>query len=400
MQVIDHAERGHCELSPSAAKRWMACPGSIALSRGVDRITTYHAAEGTAAHEVAECCLRLDVEPAVYLGLEMHGFVVDEEMVEAVQVYVDHCREIRAVCAQTWVEQRVSLARLNPPANMWGTADHVGVSTAVAGKRTLYVSDLKYGKGVEVSAEGNVQLLYYGLGAYIVSPHRDEIGDVVLTIVQPRTGMDPVKSVTYSTADLVDFSVELLAAADAALEDDAPRFAGEHCRFCPAAAICPEKRSEMEALARVEFSRPAVAPPEPAELTLHQLQTVLSRKSEIVAWLRSVEDYAKARMQGGGEIPGMKLVATRPRRMWAKSSEETERQLRKRGVRVRDLFSPRELRSPAQVEKYSGKSIPDELVMRVSSGLTLAPLDDPRPAAVLGAGEEFAAIPGPDDPFE
>jgi hypothetical protein len=362
----------------------------------VERITTHHAAEGTAAHELAERALTTDLPAAAWLGQEINGYIVGDEMADAVQVYVDHCRDVAGLCQETWVEQSIDLRGLNPPSNMWGTADHVGVSYATNGARRLYVSDLKYGKGVEVDAEGNTQLLYYGLGAYLVSPYRKEISEVVLTIVQPRVGQ-PVKSVTYSVQALIDFAHELLNAADAALQEDAPRSPGDHCRWCPGAAICPEKHDEMQALAQIEFAAP-VAPPAPAELSLVQLQVVLHRKKELTAWLKAVEDYTRAKIASGElQLPGFKLVETRPQRKWKLSAAETDNALRRRGVLVRDMYAPRELRSPAQVEKHSGRDVPEDLVVRVSSGLTLAPESDPRPAVVLDAASEFAALPAYED---
>ncbi len=48
----------HARLSPSAAERWMTCPGSVKLSEGREDKGSAYAAEGTAAHELAEHILR------------------------------------------------------------------------------------------------------------------------------------------------------------------------------------------------------------------------------------------------------------------------------------------------------------------------------------------------------
>lgn len=48
----------HAKLSPSSAERWMSCPGSVALNEGKEDRGSSYAAEGTAAHELAEKILR------------------------------------------------------------------------------------------------------------------------------------------------------------------------------------------------------------------------------------------------------------------------------------------------------------------------------------------------------
>lgn len=393
MHTIDHASRGHCELSPSSSKRWMACPGSIRMSRGAERVTTIHAAEGTAAHELGERCITLGTKASDYVGTEIHGFTVSDEMAEAVQVYVDHCNEIKDISERWWVEQQISLASLNPPANMWGTADFVAVGSPSYVGRTLYVSDLKFGKGVVVETEGNTQLLYYGLGAYVTSTYRKEISRVEVSIIQPRAPHvgGPVRSVTYTVDDLVDFAGEILQAADRAMAEDAPLVAGPHCRWCPAEANCPAQMKAMQELARIEFANPLRRAPEPHQLTEEQLRTVLARKNEITSWLASVEQYSLNRLKGGSPIDGFKLVETRPRRVWAKDEQEIAAELRRRKVLVRDMYA-RGLKSPRQIEIATGLDL-DNLTIKFSSGVTIAPATDPRPAALVSAASEFNQQP-------
>lgn len=386
-----HADRGHCELAPSSSKRWMACPGSIMATRGAERFTSHHAAEGTAAHELAERALTREMPPLAWIGAEINGFVVTAEMAADVAVYVDHCQSIDA--EHRCIEQQVNLKSLNPPGNMWGTADYVALGRAQDGFRTLHVVDLKFGKGVLVEVKDNSQLLYYALGAYLVSPHRTEINRVVATIVQPRADHadGPVRSVEYTVDEIVDFAHDLLNAADRALAYEAPLVAGEHCRWCPAEPRCPARYEAMQELARIEFAEPISAAPAPSELSIDQLRTVLARRSEIESWLSSVDQFVKHRLLAGESIPGLKVVQSRPRRIWAKDQHETELGLRNAHVRVRDMYT-KQLRSPAQLEKL-GVRIPEELVTKVSSGTTVVPSSDPRPpVAAIAAAEDFQVV--------
>src|SRR5688572_4731642 len=88
----------HAKLAPSASHRWINCPGSIRMSAGEGSSETEYAAEGTCAHEIAAECLRFGRDALDYEGTEhkvgKFEFVVDEEMIEGVQLYVDHVRSL------------------------------------------------------------------------------------------------------------------------------------------------------------------------------------------------------------------------------------------------------------------------------------------------------------------
>ena len=48
----------HAQVSPSAAYRWISCPGSVALCKGLpDDEGSVYAMEGTIAHHMAELIL-------------------------------------------------------------------------------------------------------------------------------------------------------------------------------------------------------------------------------------------------------------------------------------------------------------------------------------------------------
>jgi hypothetical protein len=88
----------HSEIGASSMGRWRACPGSRRLIRTLPRQKSgKDALLGTAAHLLAEGCLARDMPAEAMLGetltVEGHDFVVDQEMVDAVQVYLDAVRE-------------------------------------------------------------------------------------------------------------------------------------------------------------------------------------------------------------------------------------------------------------------------------------------------------------------
>lgn len=91
---MEHSNRG-----ASGAHRWMPCPGSVNAEKDYPRDTNKYAAQGTAAHELAEKCLRVGQDAKKFMGkkIKVEGmtFEVDGEMARGVQLYLDVVREDR-----------------------------------------------------------------------------------------------------------------------------------------------------------------------------------------------------------------------------------------------------------------------------------------------------------------
>lgn len=391
------AAKAHAELGASNASRWMACPGSIRLSREVPvPTTTAFAQEGTQAHAVAELCLAKNVAPDFFVGMEIEGAIVSEEMAEHVRVYVDHCRSWMTVADEVWVERKFNLGALNPPGPMFGTADFVAY---VASTKTLVITDLKYGQGVVVEAVGNPQLRYYALGAALSLAPRScyPIEQVVMQIVQPRA-LHPdgvIRQEVISYSDLIEFGAELMAAAKHALGPDAPLVPGEkQCRFCPASGACPAQRDYAQQLAQIEFSVAPAAVPTPDTLSSAQLAQMMPTLDVVEDYIRAVRAQIAARLDAGDDVPGFKLVQKRPVRRWTEQDDIVD-MLEGEGYEHTEIYNLA-LKSPAQIEKLLGKKeFAQKLggyVEKVSSGTKMVPASDPSPAVVVTRGEEFALL--------
>ena len=387
-------EKVHAELGASVAGRWMACPGSVRLSRGQPTYETEHSRAGTAAHAVAELCLRKGTDPTMYVGTSVEGVEVDEEMAEAVKVFVDYCRSLLEDLqwSSWWIEHRFSLAELNPPAPMFGTADFVHYDK---GSRQLEVVDYKNGSGVVVEVKGNKQLRYYALGAALTLGKDLPIETVKITIVQPRAAHPDgvVRSEIISYVDLLAFAGELMDAARATLDPAAPLVAGSHCRFCPASPICPAQRDMVQLTAQATFeAMPLDVPPAPESMPIEVVADILSKLPTLEQWAKDVRQYVQKKLEAGEEVPGFKLVEKRKTRRWV-SERDAETFLAGAGWGPADIFK-QELKSPAQIEKLVGKkNLPAGLVESTSSGYTLATDADKRPAVTLHPGDAFEALP-------
>ncbi|QCO05463.1 DUF2800 domain-containing protein [Azospirillum argentinense] len=401
--MAEHAVRPHASLGASGAYRWMACPGSIRMSDGVPERTSDYAKEGTAAHELAQACLEQNRDPIEFVDRSFNGVMVTDLMAAAVETYIKHARSMIEPGDLVLVEHRFSLEALTKGTAvegvpMFGTADLVVYKREL---RWLYVLDYKHGAGVPVEAKGNPQGRYYALGAALslqdqgVNPVR-----VHIEIIQPRVahfGDPPIRTESLDPMELIEWSADLLEAAERTLAADAPLSPGGHCRFCPAAAICPALQQHALVEAQAEFS-PAGAvtiPPEPTRLTPEQVGRVLDAADTIEKWLGAVRAHAQGELEAGRAIPGWKLVGGKQgNREW---SSETDAALELVGAGLSDdAIYEKKLISPTQAEKLIGKKAMadlSDLVTRKPGRPTLAPAGDKRPAITGGASADFTAIP-------
>lgn len=398
-----HSQRAHARLAPSAAHRWLNCPGSIAASDGIEQKTSRFADEGTAAHTLAEHCFRCRLDADHYLGWlvdvsngqlmtgaaadampgeDLRTFEVTEEMAEAVQVFLD---TIRPLCdgAEYASETRLDLSHIDGMDS--GTADFSAYDPVAC---RLTVVDLKYGKGVAVDpcepdGKPNPQLATYASGVmrrYI----RRGLRVVELIVVQPRAAGEPVKSALFSPLDLMEFEEDLREGATRTRDPNAPRVAGEWCKFCPAAPTCPENRAAATALAEDVFGEIVAPDSLPAE----KLASVLRKAFMLKNWLRAVEEYAHDEAMAGRVPPGFKLVDKRAVRKWDGDEGAILNDLFYAGIDIGELMTKPELKSPAQVEALMpGKNKKERaaalapFVKQVSSGTNLVPIEDPRAPA-------------------
>lgn len=385
-----HETRAHSSLGASSAHRWLACPGSIRLSVGQPNESSIFAMEGTAAHEVCEMALRQRKDAADFLGDEItvgnHKFEVTSEMVEAVQVYLDTIRADYEDGDIMFIEHRFDLSSIW--AGMFGTND----AGLYKKNGELKVYDFKYGRGHAVEAEENPQLAYYGLGLINVPSLKGaRLSGVELVIVQPRAPHKdgPVRRWKTDAVHLADFMDELRVGAEATTAPDAPLVAGEHCKFCPAAGICPALRDVAITQAQDEF-----VDSDPGELTNEALSALLEKCGLIEDGIRAIRAEAVSRMKGGGRLPGWKFVASRAIRKWNDEGSQAIEKLTTLFDLDEDAVVERKLRSPAQVEKLLPKSDRAALAAyynKTSSGVTLARATDPRPevSPALAAADEF-----------
>ena len=226
----------HALLSPSSAYRWMQCPGSVSLCRLFPDESSEYAKEGTLAHAYAAHILDPNQpKPDEAIPSENLTFVND---------YVSYVeRETAGGIRQ--IEFPVEISEVTGEANAKGTID----CAALVGN-TLKIIDLKFGRGVRVEAEGNLQLSIYAWGAAQYFSLFDEIKEIELHIFQPR--IDNIDSWKLTPAELETFVNNARACAAKALSylnaDPLPPESlipsADACRFCKAKSACPALRQK------------------------------------------------------------------------------------------------------------------------------------------------------------
>jgi len=371
-------DRAHARLGPSGWDRWSTCPGAPTLEDQFEDVPSWHAAEGTVAHHVREQCLREDRQVREFVGerIDCEGFTftVEPEWVLWLQPGIDRLREEGD---ELLIEQQVDLSPWIEGG--FGTADAVVLQETYA-----VIDDLKFGRGVVVSAERNGQAMLYALGVWHeLLRYRPAIERVLLRIDQPR--IPGRGSEWWCTIDeLLQFG-ELAAAAAKRTEDpDAPLVVTpKGCQFCKVAAnaACPQLHAFMvELLGFDPKFKEAAQMPAIDQLTAEKRSYVIQHASLARQWLDAVYGLQLEEALAGQPTPGFKAVATSGNRVWRDPDEAEAFWLGK--LPKRDVYSFK-LRSPAQMELIVGTRnwrAAQDLIIQPPGRPALAPESDPRPA--------------------
>lgn len=360
----------HSKIGASSMHRWMHCPGSVKLCENIPNTSSAYADEGTLAHSWAEKVLRRE---AKYEDIE------DVGMRKAVEMYVGEVMSHVHSRSELFVEQKFDLSNVHP--GLFGTSDAVVYDGFC---ETLRVFDFKYGAGVPVEVKDNPQLKYYALGAF--NSFNYSIKCIEMIVVQPRCHHEdgPVRRETLSLIDILKFGDELKVYAERTELADAILVAGNHCKFCPAKARCPVLQKTANEVAARSFDTP------PYVGRLAGLGGWLSKLPQLEAFIKGVREEAYREAINGRAPQGWKLVEKRAIRRWKDEASALET-FTALGFHADELYE-KTFKTPPKVEKFVGKKSIAPLVESISSGLTLAPESDRRPAVQRATPQDFPEL--------
>lgn len=362
----------------STAKRVINCPGSVALVQKMPpKPSSKYADEGTLLHNVMAELIMSEEPPEYYIGTRYEDQILTFELVEekilpalrALDVIdPEHKMEIEA-------ETRVGFGDLLP--GVFGSTDLIGR----LGNRAV-VLDWKFGDGVMVEVEENPQLMFYAAAAMRTPEAQwafEGVTEIECVIVQPPE----VRRWVTTPERIAKFELELVQAVKQAEKPDAKLSVGDHCRWCAAKPICPKMTGAVDRALKVQLDN----------LDAPKISAYLKNADMLEDWIKDLRALALQMLESGAKLPEYKLVAKRAIRSWS-DEEKAKVALFAYGLTESEVMETTVV-SPAKAEKALKKrkiGLPEDLVVAISSGNTLASVDDPRPEVMLLGKQLSAAL--------
>lgn len=369
----------HAKLGPSGAHRWLNCTPSANQELEFADRTTEAAAEGTAAHALAEHKLRKALKMRSIRPVSQYDCdEMEAHTDDYVQFILEAREEAKQLCADPLIliEQRLDLTCYVP--DSFGTGDCL-----IVADHLLHVIDFKYGQGVLVESEENPQMMLYALGALRLFDGLYDIDTVAMTVYQPRR--DNVSTWTTTVEELLAWAEETLKPKAAMAFNGEGEFTpGPWCTFCKAAVKCRARAEAKLQLAKYEFAKPPL-------LTDEEIEEILSKLDDLTKWAGEIVAYAQdAAINHGKHWNGFKLVESKTNR---KYSDEAAVIDAAKAAGYHDIFR-KSLIPITEMEKLMGKktfaSVLGGLVVKPQGKPTLVPASDKRPAIhTAGANQDF-----------
>jgi hypothetical protein len=354
----------------------MNCPGSVALVQKMPpQPSNKYADEGTLLHNVIAEIVMSDKHPEEFLHTKYNDQIltlelIDNKLVPALAALdvIDPNKEM-----EIEAETQVTFGDLLP--GVFGSTDLIGR----LGNRAV-VLDWKFGDGVAVEVEENPQLMFYAAAAMRTEESKwafEGVEEIEMVIVQPPQ----VKRWVTTPARIAQFEKDLVKAVKLAQQPNAELKIGDHCRWCAAKPICPQMTGAVDRALKTSIDG----------LDAPTISAYLKNADMLEQWITDLRALALQMLDSGARLPDYKLVAKRAIRQWT-DEDKAKVALFAYGLTESEVMET-SIISPAKAEKVLKKrkqALPDDLVVAISSGNTLASADDPRPE-VLQIGKQLTA---------
>jgi hypothetical protein len=361
----------------STAKRVINCPGSVALvAKMPPKPSSKYADEGTLLHNVIAEIVMSGNSPEHYLGTKYEDQTLTQELIDdklkpalAALDQIDPNQEM-----EIEAETSVDFGDLLP--GVFGSTDVIGR----IGTRAVVI-DWKFGDGVAVEVEENPQLMFYAAAAMRTPSAQwafEGVTEIEMVIVQPPA----VKRWVTTPERIAAFELQLVQAVKASEKPNAKLEVGDHCRWCAAKPVCPQMTGAVDRALQTKLQA----------IDTQMLGSYLANADMLEQWITDLRALAFAMLESGTPVPGYKLVAKRATRSWTdetKAKAELLKSLPESEVVEVSVISPAKAEKALKKRKIG---LPDDLVVAISSGNTLASVDDPRPEVILLGKQLTAAL--------
>lgn len=358
------------------------------LGKDVVEMGSIYAEEGTLAH--AYCAkklkkfLKLSTEEEDKEIAELDKLHHSGEMDEHTDAYKTivlekfNAARAKTADAQLLVEVKLDFSRYVP--DSFGTSDAIIIADGC-----MEVIDFKYGKGVEVSAVENPQMMIYALGAWDRFNFEYDIDRVKMTIVQPR--LDNLSEYEVSVGDLLDWSEKVLEPKAKEAYEGGRQEPGDWCRFCKVKAKC--------AALAIRCAGAWQCHPYPELISQKVMAaSILPMLPAFKTWLDGIEKFTLEQALSGVKYEGYKLVEGRSVRKIT-DPDAVMNLLNDKGYDEADFLKPVELRGITDLEKLVGKkafgTLCGEYINKPKGKPTLVPESDKR-GAIDPAQDDFKDI--------
>lgn len=381
----------HALLNASGASRWLNCPPSARLEEQFPDSTSAAAAEGTLAHALGELKLQKYFTPMSKMTFtKRHNKIkadplYTKEMEDYTAEYLDYIKEtaLRYPSQPTiTIEKKVDFSSYAPEG--FGTADCILISGD-----TLHIIDLKYGKGVPVSAEKNPQMRLYALGALKEYDFIYAINKVEMVIFQPR--LDNISVDGMEAETLLNWGNAFVKPlADLAYKGEGEFTPGDHCRFCRAKAVCRARSVTNTALEDFKGKLPPV-------LSNEEVGDLLLKAQDLAKWAEDLKEHALKMCLAGETVPGWKAVEGRSNRCFT-DTDAAFKEITAKGLAKEEVLYIRKPITLTETETLLGKkefsAALSEFVIKPPGKPTLAKATDKREPLTLknDAKTDFANI--------
>lgn len=378
---------------PSSAHRWFNCPGSATLEAQIpDTESSMYALEGSAAHGLCRYFAMLSAtehDISQLIGSKVGRLIpasafnpadftypidiktirdtlMDPQMASAVWMYCKYVYDLLDGISPLNRDYVRFEEKVKTLFGVEGTSDCIVLDWPTE----LHVIDFKYGAGISVDVEENLQLLIYALGALQIENDFDK---VTLTIVQPRDKFGNfIKKWTITQQELTSkWYPKIKKAHDTCINKPDKFKIGSWCKWCKGAELCPKATRTARNI--VKSSKGLKVPAE-----VKKLSQLLQSESAVLDYLNRAKLEAFNRLQRGERIPGYKLVQSFGNTKWKDNAEEYIKTFAwDHRIYTEKLMTPNQAKEKLKTIDVNTEWI-DEHTHRPLKGLVLVPDTDRR----------------------